>query len=111
MCGVGVCADCVCDCGCVHLVQRAAASAVPRGQRWDRQPLLDEPGNVLHCLCNEGAVSVPFLLLFQSGPLLLSISLLLSVSRLCHLQLPAGCWFRGQAFSFGKCFSHRCVER
>lgn len=110
MCGVGVCADCVCDRGCVHVVQRAAAPAVPGGQRWDRQPLLDEPGNVLHCLGDEGAVSIPFLLL-QSGPLLLSIPLLLSVSHLGHPQLPAGGRFRGRAFSFGKSFSHRCVER
>lgn len=66
VCGVRVCADCVCHCCCVSMVQRAAASAVPGGQRGDRQSLLDEPSNVLNCLGNQRAVCIPlpvFLLL------------------------------------------------
>lgn len=110
MCGVRVCADRVCDCRCVRLVQRAAAPPVPRGQRGDRQSLLDESSNVLYCLGDQGAVSpslLVFLLLFLSLP----IPLLLSVSCLSHFQLPAGCRFRGGALLFAeRSVSHGCVE-
>lgn len=112
MCGVRVCANRVCDCCCVCVVQRAATPAVSGGQRGDRQSLLDESSNVLYCLGDQGAVSPPlpvFLLLFLALPL--SVPLLLCVSRLSHLQLPAGCRFRGRALPFAeRSVSHRCVE-
>lgn len=94
VCGVRVCADRVCDCRCVCVMQRAAAPAVPGGQRGHSQSLLDESGNVMYCLGNQGAVPRPlfFFLLFSLPP---SIPLLLYVSCLSHFQLPAGCRLRG----------------
>lgn len=89
----------------MRVVQWAAAPAVSGGQRGDRQSLLDESSNVLHCLGDQGAVSPPllvFLLLFLFLSLPLSIPILLSVSFLSHFQLPTGCRFRGGALPFAE---------
>lgn len=95
----------MCD-RCAHVLQGAAAPAVPGGQRGDRQSLLDESCNVLHCLGNEGAVSV-----FLSVRLV-SFPFLLPVPHLVHFQLPAGCGFRRGRLPFDEIgFSHRRVER
>lgn len=92
-----VCADRVCDCCCVRVVQKAAAAAGPRGQRRDGQSLLDESSDVLHCLRDQGAFALPVLFL-----LLLLLFLILCVTRLGHSQLPACCRFRGGALPFAK---------
>lgn len=98
----------MCDCGRVDVVQRAGAPAVPGGQRWDRQPLLNEPGDVLHCLGDEGAVPV----LLPVSVRQVSVPLLCFVDCLRHSQLPAGGGFRGGAFPFDKTgVRHRGAEQ
>lgn len=79
--GVYVCAHSVCDCRRVCVVQRAAAPAVCGGERGGRQSLLDKSGDVLDCLCDQRALSVPFLF-FVTLPF--PISAHLSFSFLNH---------------------------
>lgn len=104
--GVRVRAHGVCDCGRVHMVvQWASAAAVPGGQRRDGQPLLDEPGDVLHRLGNERAVPIVLLISVRHFPVPLLC--------LCHPQFPAGGGFRGGALPLDKarCLCHRGAKR
>lgn len=111
VCGVQVCADRVRDCRGVRVVQRAAAPAVSGGQRGDGQSLLDESGDVLYCLGDQGTVPPPLLVLLRL-PRPLPVPVLLPVARLSQFQLPTGRGFRGGALPFAEgSVGHGCVER
>lgn len=76
------------------VVHRAAAAAVCGGQGGDRQSLLDESSDVLNCLCDQRALSVPVLFdLALPRP----FPAHLAVPPLHQPQLSAGRGLRGAA--------------
>lgn len=83
----------MCDGCCVCVVHRAAAAY--GGEGGDRQSLLDQSADVLYCLGDQGALSLPFLLCL-TWPHPLSATTI-TISFLHHFQLSAGCGFRGAA--------------
>lgn len=80
----------MCNGCCVCVVHRAAAPAVHGRQGGGRQSLLDQSGDVLYCLGEQRALSIPFLLRLTAPQ---PSAAHLAISFLHHLELSAGWGF------------------